>query len=88
MDRASFCLRWCMGGRVEEFRDRLAALFEVSQREVGDPYLMQEVLNRSGRPNRGNKAHCTYYPVLVALLSGIAPQGEPERDFIPDLQVR
>jgi hypothetical protein len=76
------------GGGVEEFWDRLDALFEVSQQEVGDSYLMQEVLNRSGRPSRGNKAHCTYYPVLVALLAGIVPEGDPRREFIPDVQVR
>jgi len=72
------------------FRQRIArlhALFDVSEQEVGDPYLMQEVLDRSGRPNRGNKAQCTYLPILVAYLAGIAPTGETRHDLIPDLRV-
>lgn len=55
----------------EEFRARLQALFDVSHREVGDPYLMQEVLARPGMPNRGNKAALTYYPILIDMLAGI-----------------
>ncbi len=75
-------------GREEVFRERLQALFDVSTREVGDIYLMQEVLARRGNPNRGNKAHMTYYPPLIALLSGIVPTGKPLKQFIPDLCVR
>lgn len=75
-------------GRAETFRERLQALFDVSTREVGDVYLMQETLARSGNTNRGNKAHLTYYPVLIAALAGLAPAGEPLRAMIPDLVVR
>jgi hypothetical protein len=74
-------------GRETEFRERLTALFEVSAREIGDIYLMQEVLGRQGNPNRGNKAHLTYYPVLVALLAGWGGTGQPLQSFITDLVV-
>jgi len=46
-------------------------LFDVSLRETGDIYLMQEVLARAGRPNRGNKAHLTYFPVMASYLAGL-----------------
>lgn len=75
-------------GREAEFRERLTALFEVSTREIGDIYLMQEVLGRKDNPNRGNKAHLTYYPVLIALLAGWVPAGQPLKSFITDLVVR
>ena len=75
-------------GRAAEFRERLTALFEVSTREIGDIYLMQEVLGRQDNPNRGNQAHLTYYPVLVALLAGWVPAGQPLKSFIADLVVR
>lgn len=71
----------------EEFRARLQALFDVSHREVGDPYLMQEVLARPGMPNRGNKAALTYYPILIDMLAGISAGKEPLTAFIPDLHV-
>jgi len=64
-------------GRDEEFRTALTALFDVSFREVGDPYLMQEVLARPGNPNRGNKAHLTYYPLLAHDLTSRAKNGFP-----------
>ena len=74
-------------GRGEEFRRRLAALFEVSTREVGDVYLMQEVLGRVGFPNRGNKAALSYFPFLAASLAGFdAPGlGDRAKDCLPDL---
>lgn len=74
-------------GRGEEFRRRLAALFEVSTREVGDVYLMQEVLGRVGFPNRGNKAALSYFPFLAASLAGFdAPGlGDRAKNCLPDL---
>lgn len=73
-------------GRTDVFRDRLQALFDVSFREVGDPYLMQEVLARKGNVNRGNKAHLAYFPVLAARLSGFAG-GQDGNGFLPDFRV-
>jgi hypothetical protein len=49
---------------------------------------MQEVLGRKDNPNRGNKAHLTYYPVLIALVAGWVPAGQPLNSFITDLVVR
>jgi hypothetical protein len=60
----------------------------VSLRETGDIYLMQEVLARSGSPNRGNKAHLTYFPVLAATLAAIIEDNKGEGNkFIPDLRI-
>jgi hypothetical protein len=73
-------------GRAEEFRHRLQGLFDVSHKEVGDPYLMQEILNRAGFPNRGNKAHLTYFPLLAARLAGFTGIADGNR-FVPDLKV-
>jgi hypothetical protein len=76
-----------LAGRGAEFRARLEALFDVARKEIGDPYLMQEVLGRSGNPNRGNKAHLTYFPYLAALLGGLDAPGLEERTkaCLPDL---
>jgi hypothetical protein len=75
-------------GNYEEFQRRLKALFDVSLRETGDIYLMQEVLARSGSPNRGNKAHLTYFPVMSAYLAGFFGNiGKDARKFIPDLTI-
>ena len=75
-------------GNHEEFQRRLKALFDVSLREIGDIYLMQEVLARSGSPNRGNKAHLTYFPVMSAYLAGFFGNiGKDARKFIPDLTI-
>jgi hypothetical protein len=75
-------------GDSAEFRRRLQALFDVSLRETGDVYLMQEVLARSGRPNRGNKAHLTYFPVIADYLGWLAETaGEDSERFLPDLNV-
>ena len=76
-------------GRGEEFRERLSALFDVSRKEIGDAYLMQEVLGRSGNPNRGNKAHLAYFPFLAALLAGLDAPGleSNSRACLPDLRI-
>jgi hypothetical protein len=75
-------------GNKEEFQNRLKALFDVSLRETGDIYLMQEVLARAGSPNRGNKAHLTYFPVMAAYLAALAEdRNEGENRFLPDLMV-
>jgi len=75
-------------GNESEFRRRLQALFDVSTREIGDVYLMQEVLARPGNPNRGNKASLTYYPLMAAVLAGLPGQRGIMQKFIPDLVVR
>ena len=75
-------------GDGKEFRRRLEALFDVCAEDIGDPYLMIETLGRHGVPNRGNKAHLAYFPVVAALLAGFAPEGGPRRDLVPDLAVR
>jgi hypothetical protein len=75
-------------GSHEEFQNRLQALFEVSLRETGDIYLMQEVLARAGSPNRGNKAHLTYFPVMAAYLVELAKQtGEVVNKYLPGFTV-
>jgi len=75
-------------GNYEEFQNRLQALFDVSLRETGDIYLMQEVLARSGSPNRGNKAHLTYFPVLAAYLVTITVDSRGSGNkFLPDLKI-
>lgn len=52
-------------GMYEEYEKCLETMFDVSVREVEDPYLMPEVYGRTGNPNRGNKAHCTYFPLIA-----------------------
>ncbi len=75
-------------GRGETFRDVLAGLFDVSARETGDAYLMQEVLGRRGNPNRGNKAALAYFPYLAALLAGFDAATPTSQVCLPDLIVR
>ena len=36
---------------------------------MGDIYLTQEVLNRAGMPNRGNKSVSSYFGFLAAALA-------------------
>ena len=75
-------------GNYSEFQTRLKGLFDVSSKEVGDVYLMQEVFARSGNPNRGNKAHLTYFPVLADYLGSLTRHHRGEvNGFIPDLKV-
>jgi hypothetical protein len=75
-------------GNHTEFQSRLKALFDVSLREAGDIYLMQEVLARSGSPNRGNKAHLTYFPVMAAYLAALNRNTRDEGNkFITDLTI-
>lgn len=75
-------------GNHTEFQSRLKALFDVSLRETGDIYLMQEVLARSGSPNRGNKAHLTYFPVMAAYLAALSGNSRDEGNkFITDLTI-
>lgn len=73
-------------GRHDAFRERLQGLFDVSCREIGDPHLMQEVLNRAGMPNRGNKAHLTYYPLVIAYLIKRA-RDHGDLSFVSDLRL-
>jgi hypothetical protein len=76
------------GGKSEEFQIRLEGLFDVSRRETGDIYLMQEVLARSGSPNRGNKAHLTYFPVMAAYLADLAiKNGDAVNKLLPGLTI-
>ena len=75
-------------GDSGEFRRRLRALFDVSLRETGDIYLMQEVLARPGCPNRGNKAHLTYLPVMADYLAKLVENaGEHSSGMLADLSV-
>lgn len=74
--------------RPEEFRARLQALFEITQAALGDKYLILEVLGRPDVPNKGNKAHLSYYPVIVAHLAGISHDQGILKDFIPDMVVK
>lgn len=52
-------------GMYDVYEKYLEILFDVSQKEVGDAFLMPEVYGRFGNPNRGNKAHCTYFPLIA-----------------------
>ncbi len=72
----------------EAFRERLSALFDVSKKMSGDPWLIPEVLGRPQKPNRGNKAHLTYYPLIIAYLAGFSQPDGIQTPFIPDLTVK
>ncbi|MCC6578958.1 MAG: hypothetical protein IT440_00835 [Phycisphaeraceae bacterium] len=77
-------------GRGEEFRRRLAGVFDVSTREIGDAYLLQEVLGRVGHPNRGNKSVVSCFPFMAALLAGFDGPllADRVKACLPDLVVR
>ena len=72
----------------ENFRTRLLALFDASKKCTGDPYLLPELLGRPATPNRGNKAHLTYYPLIIAQLAGFTQSQGVMTSFIPDLKVK
>lgn len=70
-----------------EFNYRLDALFDITKKEPGDQYLIPELLGRASGPNKGNKAHLTYYPFMIAYLGGLSHSGEIMKDFISDLEI-
>lgn len=72
----------------DEFRKRLKALFDITETSIGDKYLIPEVLGRPDYPNKGNKAQLTYYPFIIAYLSGISHNGGILKEFIPDIIVK
>ena len=76
------------GNQPDEFRKRLKALFDITEASIGDKYLLPEVLGRPDTPNKGNKAHLTYYPYIIAYLSGISHNGGILKEFIPDIIVK